>query len=77
MKTEYSGAKRLVCALVLSILSVVSVQAQILYGSLVGTITDASEAAIPDATVTITNINTAAMASASPARRTSKSRSTQ
>lgn len=44
--------------LVLSLLSAQKIYAQLVYGSVVGTVTDASGAAIPNAKVTVTNTST-------------------
>lgn len=48
----------LCCALIVCFMMAVPVEAQVLYGSLVGNIRDASDAAVPGATVTITNKQT-------------------
>lgn len=44
--------------LVLLLVSASSLRAQISYGSIVGTVTDSTNASVPDATVTVTNIAT-------------------
>ncbi|MFN7923129.1 MAG: TonB-dependent receptor [Bryobacteraceae bacterium] len=49
----------LACAMIaLACVSIPAVRAQVLYGSLVGNVTDASDAAVPGANVTITNTAT-------------------
>jgi hypothetical protein len=47
-----------VCVLAACVFSSQSASAQVLYGSIVGTVTDASGALVPGATVTVTNTNT-------------------
>lgn len=49
---------RFLCSLVLLLVSAFSSPAQVLYGSLTGTVTDASGAAVPNAKIEALNVTT-------------------
>lgn len=51
-------SKRLLCAVAALLLSVVGAEAQVLYGTIVGQVTDSTGAVVPSATVRITNRET-------------------